>query len=363
MIKNKKIVVLGMSGGVDSSVALFLLKEQGFQVLGVSLKFGYWEGGQTSLRENVYCSEESIKRAKRVCEKYNCPHFIIDVSKEFGKSVIDYFLESLKNNKTPNPCVFCNRDVKVSALLRFAEKKKADYIATGHYARIKESNGKFQLLRAKDNEKDQTYFLAFLGQAQLAKLILPLGDYLKKDIYTIAEKEGIEIAVKESQDLCFINNNSIPNFLEKEIGSNPGKIQDTQGNVLGEHKGLHFYTIGQRRGVNLPGGPFWVTNFDVKNNTLIVTDNSDDLKLFSKRVILSNVNFISGKKIKAPLKVEAKIRYRQPLAKAKLICGSRTSAHWELVFDEPQKAVTIGQIAVFYNKDVCIGAGEIGGRE
>ena len=171
MIDNKKIVVLGMSGGVDSSVALFLLKEQGFEVLGVSLKFAFWENPKNILRENAYWSKESIKRAKGVCEKYGVSHFVVDVSKGFRKSVIDYFLKTLKNNQTPSPCVFCNRDVKLASLLRFAKEKKADYISTGHYARVQKTDSEFQLLRAKDKEKDQTYFLALLNQEYLSKLI------------------------------------------------------------------------------------------------------------------------------------------------------------------------------------------------
>jgi len=358
-MENKKTVVLGMSGGVDSSVALFLLKEQGFQVLGVFLKFAFWKNSKNRLRENACSSEESIERAKRVCKKYGVSHFIIDASKEFKKSVIDYFLRTLKNNETPSPCLFCNRDVKLAALLRFAEKEKADYISTGHYARVKKTNGEFQLLRAKDKEKDQTYFLALSNQKYLSKLILPLGDCTKKEVYEIAKKEEIEFASRESQDLCFVSDKSMPDFLEQEIGNRPGKIYDTRGNLLGNHQGLHLYTRGQRKGIKLPGGPFWVIDFDKKNNNLIVTNDSEDLKLFSKEVVLSDVNFISGKEPKRSLKVEAKVRYRQPLAKAELICGSRTSEKWQLVFKKPQRAVTPGQIAVFYRGDICLGGGII----
>ena len=359
MIDSKKTVVLGMSGGVDSSVALFLLKEQGFKVLGVSLKFAFWENSKNRLNGNTRCSEESIERAKRVCKKYGISHFTVDASNEFKRVVINYFLETLKKNETPSPCVFCNRDVKLAVLLNFAREKGIDYIATGHYAQIQEINSKFQLLRAKDKEKDQTYFLALLNQKHLSKLILPLGNYFKEEVYQIAKKEGIEIAPKESQDLCFMDNKSMPDFLEKEIGNKPGKIYDVKGNFLGNHQGLHFYTRGQRKGIKLPGGPFWVIDFDKKSNNLIVTNDSKDLKLFNKEIILSNVNFISGEKPDESLKVEAKVRYRQSLAKAELICGSRISESWRLVFEEPQKAVTPGQIAVFYKGDICLGGGII----
>jgi len=344
-----------MSGGVDSSVALFLLKEQGFDVIGVSLKFGFWKNKENELKENVCCSEESINRAKKVCDKYGVPHFIVDTSKEFKKAVIDYFLKTLKENRTPSPCLFCNRDAKIAGLLKFAKSKKADFIATGHYAKIKK-NGEIQLLKAKDKQKDQTYFLALLKQEQLAKLIFPLGNYTKAEVYKIAKKQGIEHSPKESQDLCFVSDKSMPNFLEKKVGINPGQIIDTKGRVLGNHKGLHFYTIGQRKGIKLPGGPFWVAGFD--DNNLIVT--KDEKELFSKKVLISDLNFIVEKPKKS-IQVEAKLRYRQENSKAKLqkTRGSRTSTSWELVFDEPQRAVTPGQIAVFYKQGVCLGGGII----
>lgn len=388
--KDKGTVILGMSGGIDSSVALFLLKKQGFRVIGLSLKFGFWENTKNELKENICCSNKSIERARRICQKYDVPHFTIDYSQEFQKKVINYFIKDLRHNRTPNPCLFCNRDVKISALLAFAKEKKAQYIATGHYAKIKKTSKGYQLLKAKDKRKDQSYFLSLLSQAQVSKLILPLGDYLKKDVYAIAKKEGIEVAPKESQDLCFVGDKSMPDFLKEEVGLKPGKILDTQGNVLGEHQGLHFYTRGQRKGIKLPNGPFWVIDFDKKNNSLIVTNDSESLKLFNREVVLSNVNFVSGNAPKKALEVEAKVRYRQPLAKAilksgnisrlsrdslsrgltsgngsenatkaKLTFGSPTSESWRLVFDEPQKAVTPGQIAVFYRGEICLGGGII----
>jgi len=365
-MQNKKTVVLGMSGGVDSSVALYLLKEQGFNVVGVSLKFGFWKNKENELKENVCCSKESINRAKKVCDKYGVPHFVVDTSKEFKKAVIDYFLKTLKENRTPSPCLFCNRDAKIAGLLKFAKSKKADFVATGHYAKIKK-NGEIKLLKAKDKQKDQTYFLALLKQEQLAKLIFPLGDYTKAEVYEIAKKQGIEHFPKESQDLCFVSGKSMPKFLEKEVGINPGKIIDIKGKVLGNHKGLHFYTIGQRKGIKLPGGPFWVNGFN--GNDVLVSKNEKDL--FKKQVLLSDLNFLI-KKPKKSIQIEAKIRYRQELSKAVLqrTRGSSTggsptsprwatSPRWELVFNELQRAVTPGQIAVFYKGNVCLGGGVI----
>ncbi len=355
--KRSQEVILGMSGGVDSSVALFLLKEQGFEVIGVSLKFGFWENEKNELRKNACCPKESIERAKRICQKYGAPHFIVDASKEFRKTVIDYFLDSLREGQTPSPCSFCNRDVKIMALLRFAKEKGADYVATGHYARIEKVNQRFQILKAKDENKDQTYFLALLKQSQVSELLFPLGDYSKKEVYEIAKKEGVEIASHESQDLCFVSHKSTSDFLNQEIGDKPGKIYDNRGNFLGKHQGLHFYTIGQRRGIRLSGGPFWVVGFNKKQNILIVTNQSDDSNLFSKKVNLSDVNFISGKVPKEPLEVKTKVRYRQPLSKATLFMEDESKAR--LLFNEPQLAITPGQLAVFYNDNICLGGGVI----
>jgi len=340
MSKNK--VILGMSGGVDSSTALYLLKEQGFDVIGVSLKFGFWENRGNELKENVCCSKESINRAKKVCEKYGAPHFVVDVSKQFKKAVIDYFLKTLEENKTPSPCLFCNRDVKIAGLMKFA---KGDLVATGHYARIKDG----KLLKAKDKQKDQTYFLALLKKEQLDRLIFPLGDYTKEEVYAIARREGIKHSSKESQDLCFVADKSLPSFLSAEIGINPGNIIDTQRKVLGRHKGLHFYTLGQRKGIGLPGGPYWVKEF--RDNDLIVTKKEKDL--FSKKVSISDLNFLIEKPKKA-IKVEVKLRYRQEPAEAKL-------DKKELIFKKSQRAPTPGQVAVFYQGDLCLGGGIIYG--
>ena len=335
-MENKKTVILGMSGGVDSSVALFLLREQGFEVIGVTLKF--FKG-------------QDVQIAKKVCEKYKIRHLTINAGKLFKEKIISYFLKEFKKGRIPSPCIFCNRDVKLELLFDIAKKEKAQYISTGHYARIKDG----LLLKAKDQTKDQTYFLAFLKKKHLAKLILPLGDYTKQEVYRIAKKEKIKIQEMPSQDLCFITS-KIDEFLEKRLGRRKGKIVDTKGNIIGEHNGIWFYTRGQRRGIRLTQGPFWVKGFD-KNN-LIVT--KDEKELFSKKVLISNLNFIVEKP-KRPIQVESKIRYRQELAKAvlKITGGSPTSPRWELVFDKPQRAVTPGQIAVFYQGEVCLGGGVI----
>ncbi len=253
----KKRIVVGMSGGVDSSITLVLLKKQGFNPVGVSLKLEVWKDKCNVLRENVCCTKESFDIAKKICKKLNVPYYVYDVKKEFKKEVMDYFLSDLKKNRTPNPCVVCNRYLKFKKLFEFAKKKGIKYVATGHYAQVRfnKKTKRYELLKAKDKTKDQSYGLSFLPQKWLKWIILPLGNYTKKKVFKIAKKEGFEFFLKrkQSQDLCFVSKRAIPKYIEKKIGVKPGKIVDTKGNVLGEHKGVHFYTIGQRRRLGLQG--------------------------------------------------------------------------------------------------------------
>ncbi len=356
MISKSKKVVLGMSGGVDSSVALYLLKEQGFEPIGVSLRFSYWKSSKNRLKENICCSKENILRAKRVCGQYGVPHLIIDARKEFQRAVINYFVKSLKNNTTPSPCLFCNRDVKIAALLSFAQKQGIEKIATGHYAKTEKRGDKYFLLQAKDKKKDQSYFLCLLSPNQISKLILPLEEQTKAQVYEMAKKEKIDASPRQSQDLCFVEDSSIKSLLKETIGIKKGKIIDKKGRILGEHLGLHFFTIGQRKGIELSGGPYWVTGFDYKDNFLFVTNESEDPVLFSREVVLSEVNFISGKAPEKPIKVQAKCRFQQPLKRAMLFSRKNSA---KIVFQESQKAVTPGQITAFYRGKTCLGGGII----
>ncbi len=357
MKKSKKIVV-GLSGGVDSSISLLLLKKQGYQPIGVSLKYSIWENKRNILRENVCCSAESFSIAKEICQKLKVPYYIIDEQLDFKEKVIGYFLRVLKEKKTPNPCLVCNRLVKFNKLFDFAKKKGIKYVATGHYARVRENKEtkKYELLRGKDERKDQSYFLCLLTQKQLKNIVFPLGGYTKEHVYKIAKKEGLDFfsKIKQSQDLCFVAKQSITSYLEEEIGFESGEIIDQENNVLGQHQGLHFYTIGQRRGITVPGGPWWVIGFNRKKNQLIVTNQEDDLGLFKKTIIISKPHFISGQAPKKAIKVEAKTRFNQSLSPAKLYLRGK-----KLVFDNPQKAITPGQWAVFYQGDICLGGGEI----
>lgn len=365
MVKLNSSVVVAMSGGVDSSVALILLKKQGFKPIGVSFKYAVWESEKNQLQENICCSKQSFDIAKIICKKLNVPYYILDYSKDFKNIVMRYFLNGFKDKKTPNPCLVCNRELKFKKLFEFAKKQGAEYVATGHYARIKidRKTSKYRLLKGKDKKKDQSYFLCILSQEQLKHLIFPIGDYKKQEIYQIAKKQGFDffIKTKESQDLCFINRKTLPCYLEENIGFNPGEIRDTNNKVLGKHQGLHFYTIGQRKGIKVEKGPWWVIGFNRENNILIVTNNPEDSAFFQKEVDINAPNFISGGYPQKPIKVKAKLRYQQELFSAILLpfSGNKNSKNIKLVFNNPQKAVTPGQWAVFYQGEVCLGGGII----
>jgi len=361
MESNNKKIVVGLSGGVDSSVSLLLLKEQGYEPIGVSLKYSSWKNKKNLLKENVCCSTESFNIAKKVCDKLKVPYHIIDERVDFEKKVMGYFLSVLKKKKTPNPCLVCNRLVKFNKLFEFAKKNNIKYVATGHYAKVRKNKktNLYELLKGKDSNKDQSYFLCLLKQNQLKNIIFPLGGYVKEEVYEIAKKHGFNFfsKIRQSQDLCFVSGKSIKFYLEEEIGIETGDIIDNKGNALGKHQGLHFYTIGQRKGINLPNGPWWVTGLNRRKNQLIVTSKENDKSLFNKKIIVSNYHFISGKAPEKVIKVKAKIRFRQKASLGKLYIRKNNTL--ELIFNKLQKAVTSGQWAVFYQGSVCLGGGII----
>lgn len=369
--KSKRVVV-GLSGGLDSSVALFLLKKQGFSPLGLTLKLPLWQDPQNRFRENLCCTTQGLRWAKKLCLKLNVPYYVLDVQKEFQEIVVDYFVKAYQKGETPNPCMICNKYFRFPKFFEFAEKVKADFVATGHYAKKSVISRQlsvvnYKLLRAKDKNKDQSYFLSLLSQKELSRLLFPLGDYTKKEVRQIAQKQGFAFCVQrpESQDFCYLPYQAQESFLTEALGQKPGKILDQKGHVLGQHQGLHFYTLGQRKGLGLSGGPFWVFKLDVANNALIVSQNKKDL--YQKQVFMTDWHFISGQPLKKPIKVLAKTRYRQPLSSATLFPLRKKIL--KLIFDQPQFAITPGQYAVFYlpaeasakagEGDVCLGAGKI----
>ncbi len=351
-------VVVAMSGGVDSSVALILLKKQGFEPIGVTLKLPVWGKKVNACRDNVCCTPESIKIAKTICKKLQVPYSMVNAQKEFKKEVINYFVKELKKYRTPNPCVICNRNLKFQLLIKLAEKMKIPYVATGHYVRIKFNKkiGLYELLKGKDKNKDQSYSLSFLTQEQLKHIILPLGNYTKAEVYKIAKKEGFPFfeKIKQSQNFCFVSNKALPLFIQKEIGENPGPIMDIKGSVLGQHQGLYFYTLGQRKGIKLSGGPYFVVGWDKIKNSLFITKNKKTL--YKKELFVFPYHLISGKRITKPIHAQVKTRYQQKLSQAYLIPEKRKL---KIILKKNIFAPCPGQFAVFYQKDKCLGGGRI----
>lgn len=335
MRKNKRPkVIVAMSGGVDSSVAAALSKRAGFDVAGVFLK--------------LYDSpkfREGEKRAKKVAKILGVSFQVLDLRKEFKKKVIDYFLREYKVGRTPNPCVVCNKEIKFGLLLERALVLDVDYLATGHYVRKIKS----KLLRAIDKEKDQSYFLWQLSQKQLRHVLFPNGNYTKPEVRELAKKFKLPVfETPESQEVCFIQKTT-NDFLAKYIKSKPGKIINTDGKIIGQHQGLAFYTIGQRKGIGLSGGPYWVLDKDTKKNLLVVTKKEKDL--LKKELAFEDVNWISGRVLKLPLKVKAKIRYRSKPASATIYRNHK------IIFNQPQRAITPGQSVAFYKGEELLGGG------
>ncbi len=336
----KKIIV-ALSGGIDSSMSLFLLKKGGWQPLGVHFRIPKWRK-ELEKNENI---------AKKICQRLAVPYLEIDIREEFKKRIVDYFINEYRQGKTPNPCVFCNLYLKFNKLLALARARKITKIATGHYAKIE--NGK--LMKAKDQSRDQTYYLSFLPQKWFPYLVFPLANYTKEKIYQLATKANFNYwnQKKQSQDFCYLAGSQTEEFLRKELGVKRGLIVDEKQNILGEHSGLHFFTIGQRKGIKLGGGPYFVKGFNLAKNYLIVT--KDKKKLFKKELSLFPFN-LNVKKIRKPIKVKTKVRYQQPLQPATLYPYPKKL---KIIFQKPIFSATSGQICVFYQNNVCLGGGVI----
>lgn len=364
--KSKKVVV-ALSGGVDSAVAAALLKQQGYEVTGVFMKF--WQAPSDNKQNggwNRCCSFEAQQRAGEVARVLGIRFYVLNLEQQFKKEVVDYFLRELRAGRTPNPCVVCNKEIKFGLLINKALAIDADHIATGHYARIKHyqlPTTNYKLLRAKDRNKDQTYFLWQLNQKQLARVLLPIGEIVNKaEVRQLAKKFNLPVAqTKESQEVCFIQNTT-EEFLKKYLKKKPGGIQNKKGEVLGKHQGLWFYTIGQRKGVEIPvrkgrsALPWFVTGKDIKKNILVVSQDENDL--LSKELTVQKVNWISGIEPVSFRNVQAKIRYGAKLAQIKAI-QKIGSNKYKIIFAQPQRAITPGQSAVFYSGNELLGGGII----
>ncbi|MGC9031342.1 MAG: tRNA 2-thiouridine(34) synthase MnmA [Minisyncoccia bacterium] len=372
----RKKVVVAMSGGLDSSVAAALLKRAGFDVIGVFMKF--WKSPDNRRLTdgwNRCCSPEAEVRARKVAKILKIPFYVFNFEKEFKERIVDYFLNGYKKGITPNPCVLCNKQIKFGLFLEKALSLDADYIATGHYTRKSEltrptspaselAGGRatynlqlttYKLLRAKDKEKDQSYFLWMLNQEQLSKILFPIGDYTRKEVEKLAKKFKLPVLkAKKSVELCFVQTKT-EDFLRKYLKEKPGKIVDTEGKIIGEHRGLHFYTIGQRKKIGLPGGPYYVLDKNLKKNLLILTKNEKDL--YKKELLCTNVNWILGKVPKLPFKIKAKIHYRHRPSLATIY--KLSNDRYKIIFDKPQRAIIPGQSVVFYKSEEVLGGGII----
>lgn len=360
-MKYKKSVLVGMSGGVDSTVASFLLKEKGFRVEGIFFQFFNEDDSLEIKRDNVLNSGfSSTSRVRMIAEKLDIPFYKIDYQKEFREIVIDDFIRQYQGGMTPNPCIICNEKVKFNLLLSYALKNNIEYIATGHYAQVEKDwdQKQFFLKRGLDTKKDQSYFLYRLDQNILSKSLFPLGRLTKKGVEKIALEIGLEThRIKESQEICFINEGNYQKFIEnnRREENKPGYFLDTSGNKLGKHKGIAFYTIGQRKKIGLSSNTRkYIIRINVEDNTIIIGNETD---LYQRAFKIEKVHFISIDPISRPIKLQVQIRYNTHPAYAKVFPDQENRLN--VFFDKPQKAITPGQSAVFYKKDNVIGGGII----
>lgn len=352
-------VIVGMSGGVDSSVSAYLLQQQGYQVEGLFMK--NWEEDDS----DEYCAAaQDLADAQAVADKLGMPLHTINFAAEYWDNVFEYFLDEYRSGRTPNPDIMCNKEIKFKAFLEFAaEELGADYIATGHYVQRGMQNGQWQMLRGFDNNKDQSYFLYTLSHEHIAQTLFPIGHLQKPEVRKIAEQQGLVTHdKKDSTGICFIGERKFKDFLSQYLPAQPGVIETAEGEAIGEHEGLMYHTLGQRKGLHIGGlsqygeEPWYVVDKDIARNVLIVGQGADHPLLYSTGLIANQLHWVDRLGPQTSLRCTVKTRYRQE----DIPCQLRVQQdHIEVHFDEPQKAVTPGQSAVFYQNDVCLGGGII----
>jgi len=350
-MRAKNRVIVAMSGGVDSSVSAALLKKRGFDVTGMFMKC--WSADDP-FGENCTSSDDE-RMARLAAIRIGIPFYSVNLVKEYKEKVVKYLLDGYKKGITPNPDVMCNKEIKFGLFFEKAMDLGADFVATGHYARLRQgSGGQAQILQAKDENKDQSYFLSFINPKLLPKILFPIGEYKKTEVRELARKFGLPNAErKDSQGVCFVGKIDFAEFLKQYIPSKPGKIVDTDGNTLGEHEGAFYYTIGQRKGIGLSGGPYYVVDTNLKKNLVIVS--KDERDLYRSEVKVKNLNWFSKP---TNQNISASIRYRQSPAPGTFSID-KFGKVGKLVFKEPQRAVTPGQLAVIYEGDQMLAGGVI----
>lgn len=352
-------VIVGMSGGVDSSVSAYLLKQQGYQVEGLFMK--NWEEDD----DTEYCSAaEDLADAQAVCDKLEIPLKTINFSAEYWDNVFEHFLAEYKAGRTPNPDIMCNKEIKFKAFLDYAKILGADYIATGHYVRRGEKENKATLLRGLDNNKDQSYFLYAVGHKQIEKTLFPVGELEKPEVRKIAEEQGLVTAEKkDSTGICFIGERKFTDFLQQYLPAQPGDIETPEGNVIGQHNGLMYHTLGQRKGLGIgglkdaPEEPWFTVDKDLERNVLIVGQGHQHPLMMSQSLTAKQLDWVAGEAPSNSFTCTAKVRYRQQDVQCHV--SYLSDGEWLVTFDDKQRAVTPGQSVVFYLDDICLGGGII----
>ncbi len=351
-------VIVGMSGGVDSSVSALLLQQQGYQVEGLFMK--NWDEDDGT----EYCTaKEDLADAQAVCDKLGIHLHTANFAAEYWDNVFEHFLSEYKAGRTPNPDILCNREIKFKAFLDYALILGADFIATGHYVRKQSDGETAQLIKGLDNNKDQSYFLHAVGGAEIAKTLFPVGELEKPVVRQLAEQHDlITHNKKDSTGICFIGERRFKDFLQQYLPAQPGQIEDTDGNPMGEHSGLMYHTIGQRQGLGIGGvkgaseEPWYVVDKDLNRNVLIIAQGSQHPSLFKEALFTSTIHWIAGQEPELPLHCYAKVRYRQQDQACRI---EKNAAGYQVIFEQAQRAITPGQSVVFYQGDICLGGGVI----